>query len=150
MKIKLPSAKVIGMVLIGIMFVSTFAFSIIQSTIFGSRQQKIQPPKNRILNYYLSPQQKNTILNYGGSIITFVYPQNCQKCLNQKNYLESLTEKYNWLYLEEISSKVNSTTIYVLGVYGQKILENKSNEDVFTALCEVSYQAPLECALKQK
>lgn len=148
MKLKLPSAKIIGFLLIGIMLLSTFAFSVIQSTIFGTSQQT-KLPESRIVNYRLTPQQQNLILSSGGSIITFFYSPNCLSCLEQKDYLEGLAQRYNWLYLEEISGNYNQS-VYILGFYGQKTLENKSNEEVFSALCEVAYQPPIECAMKAR
>jgi len=150
MRIKLPSLKIIGFILIGIMFVSTFAFSGLQAIFYGSsQQQQTNLPENRIVDHKLTSQQESTILNYGGTIVAIEYTTSCQACLNQKSYLESLVQKYNKIFLEEIVGNSTISKVDVIGLYGQRSLQNATDKEVFSALCEVMYQPPLECVVSQ-
>ncbi len=146
MKVRLPSSKLIGLSLIFIMFLSTFAFSVLQSTIF-TPSQNVNMPESRIVNYRLSPQQEELIIRSGGTIITFIYNPSCNECLDQKNYLENLAMRYTWLFLETISTETNYTRIYIQTPLGQRSLENKTNKQIFDVICELAYQPPVECVL---
>lgn len=157
MKLKIKPAY-IGLFLIGIMFFSTFAFTILQSFNLGDTTgQKTDLPKTNIINYRLTTNQESTLISQGKTIMIYEYDESCQYCQQQKQFLQQIvtnskpitgTDISNQLFLELLPSNNEMPTLTLISYYGQNELTNATNSETFSALCQVLISKPIGCALK--
>src|SRR5437016_1112192 len=124
----------IGLLLIALMFFSTFAFAALQSfSFFGSNQPPVTLPTTNIFDYDLTAAQTVALLNQGQTLLKFTYSSNCQECLQQKNLLENFvtsSEFKGQLYLEELTTPQASSALMVSSVYGQETVGNITQAEV--------------------
>ncbi len=151
MKFKIKPAY-IGIFLIGTMFVSTFAFVILQSVYYNPQQPKIELPTTNVVNSKISLDQQNFLLSQGRTIMTYQYSESCGYCLEQRQFLEQLTKNSklsNQLFLEVLDSKNELPSLTLVSYYGQRDVANATQEEVIPALCQILVSKPVECALQQ-
>lgn len=143
----------VGLVLIALMLLSSFAFAVLQSYFyFPQQQQEVTLPNTNIVDYELSPSQEIRLLQDGKTILKFDYSMNCEACLEQKDLLESFSTNSPFagqLFLEEVETTKINTTLIVLSIYGQETLLNITQESVTEVLCRLVVQPPTGCVLTQ-
>ena len=147
MKLKFKPAW-IGLFLIGIMLFSTFAYAVIQSLY---PKQDIKLPETNIIGYYLDPNLKNALVQYGQTVITFEYNLGCNNCVDQKSALEFLANEYKQqIWLEEIvDESLDDSKIMISSIYGEDKLVGGNETEVSSSLCKLMVAPPVSCALQK-
>ncbi len=151
MKFKIKPAY-IGIFLVGTMFVSTFAFVVLQGVYYNPQQSKIELPTTNVVNSKLNLDQQNLLLSQGRTIMTYQYSESCGYCLEQRQFLEQLTKNSklsNQLFLEVLNSKNELPSLTLVSYYGQRDVANATQGEVIPALCQILVSKPVECALQQ-
>jgi outer membrane lipoprotein-sorting protein len=147
----MKKSAVIGLILIGIMFLSTFAFAAIQSTIFGTQSsQQVQLPQSHILTSELTSQQASYLLQQGYTIVVFKYNITCLDCQNVKSFLEQATQSSDFkqqIYLEELAGFPLS--VQMSSARGSQTLTNVTQSAIVDAFCNILIQPPVSCALRK-
>ena len=146
---KLTKSKIIGIFFIILMLIPAYSF------ISGIRTS--QPPTEstlpgtNIIDYELTAQQEELLLQNGKVVAKFVYSVNCLECLQQKSYLESFAKQYsNQIFLVEISNATSQkSTLIVNSLRGSDTLTNVTQENILNAFCELMLQPPIDCALRK-
>lgn len=144
--------KKTGIIAIVIMFLmvgSTLAYSFLQSVRTPKTNQTSLPEKN-IIDYELTLDQENTLIQNGVTVAKFSYSTSCIECLQYKSSLESLTNQFsNQMILEEISGNTDmSLTLTSLRNPSGIMLKNMTNDNIANALCKVLTQPPIGCAVR--
>ena len=138
--------KVIGLILVLLMFTSSIAFSFLQRFFFAPR---IKLPKTRIFSN-ASLEEELGVLRSGHTLIRFSFNENCEGCLEMKNFLENLTYSpgFEEIYLEEVYNQtLTQPKILIASIYGWNETQTTNQTFVFELLCNLMINPPLECAL---
>jgi hypothetical protein len=154
MKIK---PAIIALILLGVYALSTFTFAMLQSTRTTNTGQF---PTTNIINYTFSPTLQYNLIQGGITIMTYKYTSNCASCDDQRYFLEDMATKYKevlyaasstnpaiyTLYLEEVVNEtVNSPSLTVTSIYGNKTITNPTENETFSTLCELMTNPPIAC-----
>jgi len=143
MRLRIPKSVIISSFLIFLMLGSTLIYfftSLLRPT------GMIALPEKNIIDYELSLMQENFAIQKGKTLIKFFYSNECEECLRMKNYLEDIASKYkDQIILQEISLNTSSYEIKLSSFYGQKILRNSTEQEIFKALCDLMFSPPAEC-----
>lgn len=143
MKLKISKQSILALFFIFLMVGSSIAYGILQA-FRPLKTKKVELPKSNIIDYELTPEQKNYLLADGKTIIEYSYNLSCVECLNQKALLEGLTNQFSdQLFLQEIVASDSSLTI--TSRYGQEDVENITQESIIDVLCELMINPPLGC-----
>ena len=142
--------RYVGLLLIGIMFLSSFGFAVINSvynpdsqptpTANGDNQIQV----SRTVSREFTSQEQSYILRNGAVIIEFSKSPDCQNCAEDKNIIDGLAKKYN-IFLSETAS--NATSINLIGKQ-TKQFSDITEKTLLNAYCEVAFSRPKECVLK--
>jgi len=141
---RLNKSSLIGLFLIAVMILSTFAYAVLQA--FYPRTEL---PKSNIIDYRLDSQLKQGLIQNGATIITFEYSVGCFDCENQKFTLESYVKEYqDQIFLEEIiDESLNESRITISSFYGNEELTAPDDYQIVAALCSLMVTPPAQCAL---
>ncbi len=141
---RINKSSLIGLFLIAVMLLSTFAFAVIQSF---SPQAEL--PKTNIIDYRLDSQIRQALIQNGATIITFEYSDACFECQNQKFTLESFANEYKTqIFLEEIvDENLNDSRTTIASFYGSQELKASDDERIMATLCSLMVDPPAQCAL---
>ena len=147
MKLKFKPAW-IGLFLIAVMLLSTFAYAVIQSLY---PKQNVKLPESNIIDYRLDPNLGNALIQHGATIITFEYNLGCNNCVNQKSALEFFANEYKQqIFLEEIvDENLDKSTIAVSSFYGEDKLIDANETEIVNSLCKLMVAPPVTCALQK-
>ena len=151
--------SVIGMLLIGIMLVSTFAFAILQSV---NTPKSAKLPETNVVDYQLDFNLKDALVENGATFMTLEYNSMCENCVEQKSFLEQLAKELKEpvlysdgktviypIYLEEtVDETVNLPKLSMISKWGNKELTNATQDEIFSALCELLTSPPAVCAVR--
>ncbi len=141
----------IGLGLMTLMFMSTFAYAALQSNYLPTQNQvPVTLPTTRIVTYALAADQENLLLQQGQTLVKFRYPIICQECQQQKIILETFVTSGPFsqqLYLEEIGISGSNSTTTIFSNYGQQTVENMTSDNITNVLCQIVTQPPAFCAL---
>jgi hypothetical protein len=143
----------IGLMLIGLMFVSTIAFSFIQAPSFLTQNQQQETPSlpaGKIITSPLTARQEAFMLQSHLTIMTLKYNLNCTGCLDAKNLAEAFTlnsEFSDQLYLVELEdSSLAAPLLGMRSAFGARDLSsNITQESIRDALCSVVAKPPFSC-----
>lgn len=151
------TTAVIGLLIIAIMFISTFSFAIIQSV----KQPSTEIPKTNILDHQLDLNLKNTLVENGVTFMTLEYNSVCENCLDQKSFLELVIKELGHqvsqgkdytiydLYLEEIvDENASLPKLTIISNLGYKELTNATQEEIFSELCNLMTSPPITCVAR--
>jgi hypothetical protein len=141
---------IIALVLVGVMFFSIFAYAILQSFFYSPPQQQISLP-DRIVTRQLTSQQRQQILQQGGTIASFKYDVTCLECGSIKSYLESMVRSPDYrqqIFLEELTG-FSTTSLEVSSPRGSKMLANVTQYAISDSMCNLLVQPPVSCALRK-
>ncbi len=160
-------AKSLMLILVLFMLVGGFSIVpyILQAYFYNpgtSTTNQVQVPDTDIVDYSLTPQQENAILQQGKAIVRLEYGINCEKCLETQTMLEqivNLKQFKNQLILAEIKSSASDLPkVNIIGFavennqlqIGQKFLqgENVTETSIVNSLCSLLLRPPVECALR--
>ncbi len=137
------------------MIISIMGFAFLQ----GGNQPKEKPeelPKDYIIDYALTQQQRQAIVANGKTLVEFIYdPQNCTSCGQIEPQLESLAAQFSdQIILSKIKSSksefVDLPRLFIasqVGVWSKKG-ENISSADLEKGFCAVVLYPPLGCTIK--
>ena len=141
----------LGFLLMLLMVLSTFGYVVLQGSYYKTREQEIELPKERIIDYRLTDEQERSLIINGYTIVVFEYSLTCDNCLDVKTTLEQLaaTDPNGQLIVEELNSGSDVSRITVVSIYGKKELENATSDEVFDVLCELLVYPPTSCALRE-
>jgi len=125
---------------------SFIALFLLQS--FSPAQKQITLPEENIINYELTPEQENLLLQNGKTIAKFYYYSGCIECTNQLSFLESMANQFsNQIILQQVLSERASLTI--IGYYGHRNLVNATQEEIFDVFCELMIDPPITCITRK-
>ncbi len=143
MKLRIPKSAIISSFLIFLMVGSTLIYFFMN---FLRPTGMITLPEKNIIDYELSLMQENLAIQQGKLLLKFFYSNECGECFEIKNYLENLANMYkDQIILQEIVMNISSYEIRLSSFYGQKILRNSTEEEIFKALCNLMFSPPAEC-----
>lgn len=108
-------------------------------------------PKENIIDYRLTQEQEDYAVRLGKTVIALEYDTNCEICLQQKAFIEKIAmEQKDQIILQEISVvTTNLTKLRFVSYYGEKILRNPSENEIWDALCVLMFNPPAYCALRE-
>ena len=144
-----------GLGIIALMFLSIPGYAFLQSTSFATTQTttpQVPLPNTNIIDYQLSSQQENALLQQGKTILAFSYSLNCQDCTVKKNLVESFLQTgpfASQLFLEELTTNQTSSTLTISSGYGQQHVTNITSTEITSVLCQLVYQPPVQCVLNK-
>jgi hypothetical protein len=135
--------KIMAIFFIVLMFGSTFAYGIMN--LLGQENNQTQIPQDKILNYRLTDEQRNYLMQKGYTLIEYDYSSGCVECIDVKSNLERITQNSDGqIYLQEIISE-GANRISIVSLNGQKTINkptlNQTQEDV----CNLLLQRPIFC-----
>lgn len=135
----MDSKKIMAIFIGGIMLASSVAFAFL-SLFGGSQQQQLSIPEERTLNYKLTREQVQVLLQNGYTIVEYFYPDGCVECLEVKSRLEEIVNNAEGqLFVQDIVSNNVSATpaVVIVNAYTStgKILENPTAENVTAEVC---------------
>ncbi|MBI2084746.1 MAG: hypothetical protein HYT70_04020 [Candidatus Aenigmarchaeota archaeon] len=141
---RINKSSLIGLFLIAVMILSTFAFAVLQAV-----YPRVELPKSNIIDYRLDRSVREAFLQNGATVITFEYSSICENCFNQKFTLESIAKQYEQqVFLEEIlDESLNQSRLTMTSFYGSKELMEPTDQQITSALCLLMVSPPAECAL---
>lgn len=140
----LEKKKVVGLIIVGIMFFSSITVAFFQASFFSSPQTEL--PKTNIVDYELTQFQEEIILRNGGTIMKYLYNQTCLECPNEIALLEAFATQFsNQVILEKIQTKENPTFLNIVSALNYTSVKNITEENVFSALCDVLVLPPAAC-----
>ncbi len=148
--------KWIGVALIGIMFLSSIAFAIIQAFPVDQSSQPQEPgqaelPSQLILDYRMPTAQFNEVMSRGFTVATYKYDRDCIECADERSILEQIVlsqEFQNQIILEEIAQD-GPSKLEVASAFGTKTLDKIDVNSTLEIFCELVANPPLGCAVKQ-
>jgi hypothetical protein len=136
--------KTIAFVFILLMFGSTFTYALLSA--FGEKEEKLQVPQEKILNYELSEQQKKYLLPRGYTLILYSYTTGCLDCINVKNDLERITQNSDGqIFLQEVIKNEGFPVVSITSLNGGKTMNNPTSNELENAICDVLIQRPIWC-----
>ena len=147
----MKKSALISIFFIVLMLGSTLAYSILSAV--NNPQQKqtttTLPPTN-IIDYELSSDMEDYLLQNGMAIAKFTYITSCLECQSQKSYLESFARQYpTQIFLEELKGTSQGSSLVVNSYKATRTLTNVTNEKIFDAFCDAMLQPPVDCALNE-
>ncbi len=102
-----------------------------------------------IMDKELEPQTEYELIQNGFTSLKFFYSNDTDKSII--DYVNSLQERFktNDGYIQIILQKIksNSTYIIVSSLNGEKVIENLTQENVFSSLCDIVIVTPVECLI---
>ena len=143
----------IGILLIAIMFGSTFAYGVIQAVSTSppsQNQQTIEVPSG-IIDYELSASQQYELLGRGYTIMNYKYNFACEKCSEERSTLNQIVQAREFsgqVVLQELLSD-NAGNLTIVSAYGEEMLSNFNVTDVVDSLCRLAVSPPTECVILQ-
>jgi len=145
MKVKMSSQRLIALIFIILMFGSTFAYAILNA--LRTPEQTIEIPNQRIIDYKLDELQRSYLLQRGYTLIGYSYFTGCLECANLKNKLEEITlNSDDQIFLQElVSTESVSTSLSIASLKDQKTLDNPTDEEIESTVCEILINRPLWC-----
>lgn len=154
MKLRFDKKKYASLILMLLMLGSTLAYTALQA--FRNWQQPNEAvsapelPSTNVVDYEITPEQRNYMLRLGRTILEYRYQLSCTGCAAQRAYIETAAGEFsNQIFVEEIvDATVAEPILSMTSYYGDKLLTNPSNEDVFDALCELMVEPPVRCATR--
>ncbi|MHA1873831.1 MAG: hypothetical protein ACTSVB_06940 [Candidatus Heimdallarchaeaceae archaeon] len=102
-----------------------------------------------IMDKELEPQTEYELIQNGFTSLKFFYSNDTDKSII--DYVNSLQERFktNDGYIQIILQKIksNSTYIIVSSLNGEKVIENLTQENIFSSLCDIVIVTPVECLI---
>jgi len=139
--------QAIAIFFVFLMLGSTVTYAVI--SIFKPAQTSFIPP-DRILNYKLTEEQINFLVQNYQTIIEYDYPANCIDCLEVKNILEELTQNSeNQIFLQEIIVNESKANLYVVNILNETSIEEPTPSIAASTVCNALISAPTWCVLNQ-
>ncbi|GEM_PF-5280353 len=90
-------------------------------------------PKSMVVSS-LTPQQEQTIIKYGGTIIYFEHEPSCRYCSILLDRMEGALSKLR-PYVFIVYKESDATLLRVVNVYGEKSLTSGGLKDLLTFVC---------------
>lgn len=145
MKLKIKPQALIALAFVFLMAGSTFAFALLNA--FKNPEEDIQIPNQRIIDFKLNEQQRSFLLQRGYTLIEYQYYNGCLECGSIKSNLEGWTQNSdNQIFLQELVSDQDSIhSVTITSLRGQKSINNPTNEDIQTNICNLIINRPLWC-----
>jgi hypothetical protein len=146
---KLTKSKIVGIFFIILMLIPAYSF--ISGIRTAQPPSEATLPGTNIIDYELTAQQEDLLLQNGKVVAKFTYSINCLECLQQKSYLESFARQYsNQIFLVEISNAtVHTSALHANSLRGYETLANVTQENILDVFCELMLQPPVDCALRK-
>lgn len=152
MKLRIKKSAWVGLILIILMLVSTFAYAIIQGLgFYRPSGEEVELPTNNIIDYELTREQESYAIRLGKTIVKFEYATTCIECLNQKAFVESIANEgdfSNQIILEEIVEDVDEPTLTITSAYGRRILTNATSDEIINSVCDLLTEPPVFCTVR--
>jgi len=133
----------IGLILVAVMFLSTFAYSMVERFWYFQNSSKEESlPKQKILSHITENQRVLAISN-GFTIIYFNYTSPYDEI---KSYLESLASNH-YVYLVENLS--NQRFLKAESLRGSREISNPDLNQTIDILCQIIIDRPIDCVIRE-
>ena len=133
----------IGLILIVVMFLSTFAFTMVERFWYFRQSGNEETfPQERILSH-IAENQRILAISNGFTIIYFNYSSPSDEL---KSYLESLTSNH-YVYLVENLS--NQRFLKVESLRGSREINNPDLNQTIDILCQIMVDRPIDCVMRE-
>jgi len=135
--------SVIGLILILLMFFSTFAYAVIQRAFYQKEERETQVlPTERIITS-ISETQRILAISNGFTLIYFNYTSPTSEI---KSYLESLANRH-YIYLIENPS--NEDFLKVESRLGSREIKDPNLNQTIDLLCRIMIDRPIDCVMRE-
>ena len=130
------------------MLFSTLAGAVIQAL---STRQTTNLPKSNIIDYQVDQAINDALLQNGWTVITFNYNLKCLNCITTKSTLEFYANEFKKQILlqELLNDNLNDSKTTIISGLGQETLTNANDTEIFSALCKVMVDQPIDCVIKK-
>ncbi len=143
MKLKIAKSAIISSFLIFLMLGSSITYFFLQAF---RPTGLVALPEENIIDYELTPEQENLAIQKGKTLVKFFYGNECSECIDKKSYLEDFAKRFkNQIILQEIVENRSSYKILISSFFGQRVLRNCTNDEIFKAFCDLMFSPPAEC-----
>jgi len=133
----------IGLILVVVMFLSTFAYSMVERFWYFQNPSKEETlPQQKILSYITENQRVLAISN-GFTIVYFNYTSSYDEI---KSYLESLASNH-YVYLVENLS--NQRFLRAESRRGSREIVNPDLNQTIDILCQIIIDRPVDCVMRE-
>ena len=135
--------SIIGLILILLMLLSTFAYAIIERAFYRMGEEEGQKlPTERIISS-ISEDQRILAISNGFTIVYFNYTSPANEL---KPYLEALANRH-YVYLIENPS--NEDFLKVESTLGSREIKNPTLNQTIDLLCRMMIDRPIECVMRE-
>jgi hypothetical protein len=135
--------RTIGLILITVMFLSTFAYSMVERFwYFRKSNNEESLLVERILSH-ITENQRILAISNGFTIIYFNYSSPYDEV---KSYLESLTSNH-YVYLVESLS--NQRFLKIESLRGSREINNPDLNQTIDILCQIMVDRPVDCVMRE-
>jgi len=147
---KREKKALIAMLVIVIMFASSFAFIIIGYSGLGTNQQQEQSnlsliPPDFIFKGYADYNLKHQLLQRGATFLEWHHPSGC--CPDLDLFVKSLPEELEFQALvQDIVENDSRTWIFAESILGTLSYNVTNKNQIILPLCKVLVKPPIECA----
>jgi len=135
----MESKKYIGILLLVLMLLSTFAFTFIQ----GGFHQTVEVPTGNIVKQ-LSPEQEAKLIAEGKTIVIFTRSEGCEQCQEIGIFLEDVATAYKD-QLVLVEKEADTSSILIKSAYGQRMVGVTSKERLTGIICDLMIKPPPTC-----
>jgi hypothetical protein len=134
--------RAIGLILIAVMFLSTFAYSVVERFWYFRQSTNADTlPAERILSN-ITENQRILAISNGFTIIYFNYSSPYDEV---KSYLEQLTSNH-YVYLLEVLS--NQRFLKIESLRGSREINNPDLNQTIDILCQIMVDRPVDCVMR--
>jgi len=145
---KISKHSFLAMFFIILMLVSTFAYTFLRSV--NNPTKKITLPEQNIIDFELTADQEVYAYSQGKTVAKFYYYSGCLECSEQLSFLESLANQFSdQVILEEILTKDGTHKLTITSYYGQRNLDDATDEEILDVFCELMVRPPVMCATRK-
>jgi len=136
--------KTIGLVLITLMFLSTFAYTLVERFDYSTTrtQESESLPKERIISS-ISETQKILAISNEFTIVYFNYTSPTNEI---KSYLEALTTNHHIYLIENLS---NENSLKVESLRGSREIKDPTLNQTIDLLCQIMIDRPIDCVMRE-
>jgi hypothetical protein len=135
--------KNIGLILMVIMFLSTFAYALIEKFSYYTQTQESQGlPKERIVSS-ISENQRILAISNGFTLVYFNYSSPTNEI---KSYLETLTTNHYVYLIENLS---NENSLKAESLRGSREIKTPTLNQTIDLLCQIMVDRPVDCVMRE-
>jgi hypothetical protein len=135
--------RTIGLILISLMFLSTFAYTLVERFSYFARTQEAEGLPNERIIFSISENQKILAISSGFTLAYFNYTSPFSEI---KSYLEALTRNHRIYLIEALS---NENSLKMESLRGSREIKNPTLNQTIDLLCQIMIDRPIDCVMRE-